>query len=198
MIEIRFHGRGGQGTVVASQMLAVAAYKAGYMVQSFPQFGVERRGAPVKAFMRLTKDPDEIMVRTGIYTPDIVVILDPSLLATEPVTEGLKEGGWIVINIKSPDLIPNFEELNTHYNIAVSDANSIAIKYRLGTKMQPIVNTCILGALVRATDLVPLDILLETIEAEAPVKGKENAMAAEEAYRTVQLIRKGSKAAMKV
>ncbi len=181
MIEIRFHGRGGQGTVVASQILAITAYKAGYMVQAFPQFGVERRGAPVKAFIRLTKDPEEIMVRTGIYKPDIVVILDPSLLSTEPVTEGLKSGGWLIVNTKAQLDYPE-------YNLALVDANSIAVKYKLGSAMQPIVNTCILGALARATELVPLDLLLETIEAEVPVKNRENAEAAREAYHTVKLV----------
>ena len=186
MIEIRFHGRGGQGTVVASQILANAAFQAGYKVQSFPQFGVERRGAPVKAFVRLSRDPDEIMVRTGIYNPDVVVVLDPSLLQFEDVAQGLREGGWIILNYKG-GLSDELREKFKGYNLAIVDANSIALKYRLGTAMQPIVNTCILGALVKVTDLLPLEILLEAIRNGVPAKKEANAKAAEEAYQQVKI-----------
>jgi len=187
MIEIRFHGRGGQGTVVASQILANAAFKSGYKIQSFPQFGVERRGAPVKAFVRLSKDPEEIMIRTGIYNPDIVVVLDPSLLQFEDVSQGLKPGGWILLNYKG-DLPKEIKEKFSKYNIAVVDANSIAIRNRLGTVIQPIVNTCILGALLKISNLFPLEILLEAIKEGVPAKREANAKAAEEAYKEVKVI----------
>ncbi len=191
MIEIRFHGRGGQGTVVASQILANAAFRAGYKVQSFPQFGVERRGAPVKAFVRLSKDPSEIMVRTGIYTPDYVVVLDPSLLQFENVAQGLKPGGWIVLNYKG-DLPDELREKFSDYNIALVDANSVAIKYRLGTAMQPIVNTCILGAFLRVSNLFDLNILLETIRELVPAKKEANVKAAEETYHLVKVIERAT------
>ena len=96
MIEIRFHGRGGQGTVIASELLAQAAFIEGKTPQSFPFFGVERRGAPVTAFTRIDDKP--IQVRTSIMTPDIVVVLDPGLLRTINVTAGLKPNGLLLVN----------------------------------------------------------------------------------------------------
>jgi pyruvate ferredoxin oxidoreductase gamma subunit/2-oxoisovalerate ferredoxin oxidoreductase gamma subunit len=91
MQEIRFHGRGGQGTVVASILLAKAFFKAGYDVQTFPLFGVERRGAPVEAYLRL--DKQKILTRNNVYTPDHVVVQDAKLLQSVDVTRGLKPGG---------------------------------------------------------------------------------------------------------
>jgi pyruvate ferredoxin oxidoreductase gamma subunit/2-oxoisovalerate ferredoxin oxidoreductase gamma subunit len=91
MLEIRFHGRGGQGTVVATILLAKAFFDAGYAVQSFPLFGVERRGAPVEAYLRV--DTREIRLRTNVYRPDHLVVLDLTLLQAIDVTQGLKAGG---------------------------------------------------------------------------------------------------------
>ena len=99
MLEIRFHGRGGQGTVVATILLAKAFFRAGYQVQSFPFFGVERRGAPVEAYVRL--DKDKILLRTNVYYPDHVVVQDQTLLHGVNVTRGLKPGGWVLINSSS-------------------------------------------------------------------------------------------------
>src|SRR5512137_46776 len=96
MLEIRFHGRGGQGTVVATILLAKAFFDAGYFVQSFPLFGVERRGAPVEAYLRIASR--EIRVRTHVYTPDHVVVLDQTLWQGIDVTQGLKPEGWILLN----------------------------------------------------------------------------------------------------
>ena len=96
MIEIRFHGRGGQGTVVASKVLADAVAKEGSYVQAYPEFGVERRGAPVFAFIRIDDKP--IYDKSRIYAPDHVVVVDPTLVEAIDVTEGLKDGGWIIIN----------------------------------------------------------------------------------------------------
>jgi len=96
MIEIRIHGRGGQGAVIASEVLAMAAFREGKHVTSFPAFGVERRGAPVAAFTRIDDRP--IRLKCEIYAPDHVVVLDPSLLQVVDVTAGLKPGGWILVN----------------------------------------------------------------------------------------------------
>ena len=96
MLEIRFHGRGGQGTVVATILMSKAFFRAGYQVQSFPFFGVERRGAPVEAYLRL--DKAKILLRTNVYTPDHVVILDRTLMGSIDVTRGMKDGGTILIN----------------------------------------------------------------------------------------------------
>ena len=91
MREIRFHGRGGQGAVIASKILAEAFFREGKYVQSFPAFGAERRGAPVAAFTRVDENP--IRIRTQIYAPDTVVVLDPSLLESADITSGLKPKG---------------------------------------------------------------------------------------------------------
>src|SRR5512136_2020150 len=96
MVEIRFHGRGGQGTVVASKILADALAKEGNYVQAYPEFGVERRGAPVFSFIRIDDKP--IYDKSRIYTPDHVVVVDPTLLEAIDVTEGLKPGGMIIVN----------------------------------------------------------------------------------------------------
>ena len=98
MLEIRFHCRGGQGTVIATVMLAKAFFNVEYQVQSFPVFGVERRGAPVEAYVR--SDKKDILIRTNVYTPDHVVVQDRTLLKSIDVTKGLKEGGWILISFR--------------------------------------------------------------------------------------------------
>jgi len=181
--EIRFHGRGGQGAVVASQILASALFKEGKYVQSFPAFGVERRGAPVAAFIRVDEEP--ILLRCEIYHPDHVVVLDPTLIAAVDVTTGLKEGGWVLIN---SDRGPAEFDLSQGFRTATVDANHIAVKHRLGSATNPIVNTAILGAFARISGLVNLETLLEVIREAVPVKPRENAAAAEEAYKEAQAL----------
>ncbi len=177
MIEIRFHGRGGQGTVVASKILADAILKGGKFVQAFPEFGVERRGAPVFAFIRVSDSP--IYLRSKIYKPDHIVVLDPTLIEAINVTDGLKDGGIILINSsKSPSEF-NF---NGNYKVMTVDATSIAVKHRLGSAASPIVNTAILGAVIKALPLAKMEDLLEAIEEGVPVKIEENKKAAQEAY----------------
>ncbi len=183
MIEIRFHGRGGQGTVVASKILADAFFREGKYVQAFPQFGVERRGAPVTAFLRVGSQ-DTLFVRSFIHHPDHIVVLDPTLLQAVNVLEGLKEGGWVIVN--TPDH-PDTLEIPDSYRVATVDANQIAIKYKLGKPTAPIVNTAILGAFVRATGLLSLDALLEAIREGVPMDPENNAKAAQEAYESVIL-----------
>ncbi len=182
MIEIRVHGRGGQGAVVASKALAIAVANEGRYVQSFPEFGVERRGAPVYAFTRI--DDKEIYVRTKIYNPDHIVVLDPTLIDAIDVTDGLKKGGWILINTtkKSSD----FPDLVKDYRIATVDAYSIANKYGLGSKASPIVNTAILGGFVKISGVVSLDTLVGAIKEVVPIKPEDNAKAAREAYDSVK------------
>lgn len=181
MIEIRVHGRGGQGAVVASKALAIAVASEGRYVQSFPEFGVERRGAPVYAFTRI--DDKEIYVRSKIYNPDHVVVLDPTLIEAIDVTEGLHKGGWILINTtKKPS---DFQEFCKDFRVATVDAYAIAIKYGLGPKASPIVNTAILGAFSKISGVVSLDVLLKGIKEIVPIKPEENAEAATEAYNSV-------------
>lgn len=183
MTEIRFHGRGGQGAVVASQILASALFKAGKFVQSFPAFGVERRGAPVAAFIRVDEEP--ILLRCEIYHPDDIVVLDPTLIKAVDVTAGLKPGGWVLIN---SDRAPGEFDLSGEFRIATVDASHIAIKHGLGSATNPIVNTAILGAFARISGLVNLEPLLEAIREAVPVKPGENAAAAEEAYKEAQAL----------
>lgn len=177
MIEIRFHGRGGQGTVVASKILADTISKEGNYVQAYPEFGVERRGAPVFAFIRIDNKP--IFDKSRIYKPDHVVVVDPTLVEAIDVTEGLKEGGMIIINTdKKP------EELNfpAKYKIVTVNATGIAVKHKLGTLAAPIVNTAIVGAVVRILNLARVESVLEAVREGVPIKPEENAAAAKEAF----------------
>lgn len=182
MIEIRIHGRGGQGAVLASHILARACFARGYYVQVFPQFGVERRGAPVVAFARLDDHP--IRVRTHVYTPDHIMILDPALLGYMDVTAGLKSGGWIVINTSRP---PNFPELDQQWRIATVDATTIALRHGIGTTTQPIVNTTMAGAFIRATGLASMEHLETAIRESMPERADANLGAAREAYEMLQM-----------
>ena len=182
MRELRFHGRGGQGTVVASKLLAVALFREGRQVQSFPAFGVERRGAPVTAFLRVDDVP--ILLRCEITEPDDLVILDATLIGATDVTAGLKTGGTILINTeRPPDAYP---DLARRFRVATVDASGIAKRFGLGSKTQPIVNTAILGALAVATELVALDSVCEAIREEVPHKPDANMNAARAAAEAVQ------------
>lgn len=181
MIEIRFHGRGGQGAVVASELLAQAAFLDGLEPQSFPFFGVERRGAPVTAYARIDRRP--IVLRSRITSPDVVVVLDPGLLKAVPVTLGLKPEGLLLVNSPSPPA-----SLGTSFagSRASVDATAIALELGLGTTSTPIVNTAVLGALARATGAVTLGSLTGAIERFVPTKPEENRQAAERGYARVR------------
>jgi pyruvate ferredoxin oxidoreductase gamma subunit/2-oxoisovalerate ferredoxin oxidoreductase gamma subunit len=177
MQEIRFHGRGGQGTVLASIALAKAFFQAGFWVQTFPVFGSERRGAPVEAYLRL--DTSKIYVRSNLYKPDDVIVQDPRLLQIVDVTKGLKPGGWILLN--SPDLPENIERFRG-FRLACVDASRIALEHGLGGKTQPITNTAMMGAFAKLFGMPPLDAVIEAIEREMPAKIDENVAAARAAY----------------
>lgn len=183
LTEIRFHGRGGQGAVVASQILAAALFKEGKFVQSFPAFGVERRGAPVAAFIRVSDRP--ILLRCEIYHPDHLVVLDPTLIYAIDVAAGLKENGWIIIN---SDRSPGEFTLPAKFRIATVDAKRIAVEHHLGNPTNPIVNTAILGAFARITGLVGLKPLLEAVREAVPLQKEANAAATEEAYKEAQAL----------
>ena len=149
MIEIRIHGRGGQGVVIASKVLAMAFFIEGKYVQSFPFFGAERQGAPVAAFVR--SDDKKIHLRCKIYNPDYIIVLDQNLPFEINMTEGLKKGGIIIISSTKE---PGFYNISSDFKVFTVDAGSVASKYRIGTKELPIVNTAILGAFCRITNLV--------------------------------------------
>ena len=183
MLEIRFHGRGGQGTVVASILLAKAFFDAGYYVQTFPLFGVERRGAPVEAYLRL--DKKKILIRSNIYTPDHIIVQDVKLFDTVDVIGGLKPGGSILINSKNiPDNLKPF----SGFRPAVVDATGIAGDNRLGTHTHPIINTAMIGAFARVIEMPPLDSIAAAIEKEITVKTDRNVQAARQAYEQVRII----------
>lgn len=178
MIEIRIHGRGGQGAVIASEILATAFFREGQSVQAFPAFGVERRGAPVAAFVRADSAP--IRLRCQIYTPDHVIVLDPTLLSVVDVTAGLKPGGIVLINAEhAPATFPALRQ----FNVATVAAGAIAASHNLGTSTNPIVNTTILGAFVRATGLIELDTLLGAIREKITSDSEKNIASAREAYQ---------------
>jgi len=182
MIEVRIHGRGGQGAVIASKVLAAAVFREGRYVQSFPAFGVERRGAPVAAFTRIGDEP--IRIRCQIYHPDHVMVLDPSLMDVVDVTAGLKKGGWILINSAQP---PSAFSLPPEFHVATVDANRIAFKYRLGPRTAPIVNTAILGAFAKVTGIAGLEAVIEAVRDSVPVKIDDNVAATREAYEAVNV-----------
>jgi len=186
MIEIRIHGRGGQGAVIASQILAQAAFRDDMHVQAFPAFGSERRGAPVTAFFRLDHSP--IWVRSEVYRPDGIVVLDESLigLPSAGVLKGLKDGGWILIN--SPKDPPEFAELKG-FTVATVDASGIGRRHNLGSPTTPIVNTAIVGAFARFTGLASLANLAEAIRGAVPAKSEENVAAALEGAQSVRAAR---------
>jgi 2-oxoacid:acceptor oxidoreductase gamma subunit (pyruvate/2-ketoisovalerate family) len=177
MREVRIHGRGGQGAVIASKLLAAALFRDGQSVQSFPAFGVERRGAPVTAFLRSSSG--KILLRCEITEPDDLIVLDPTLVEAVNVAVGLKPGGSILINSpKPPEAYP---ELAERYRVATVDANTIARKHGLGSRTQPIVNTAILGAFAVQSGLVRLDSVCDAIAEEIPIQPEENVAAAREA-----------------
>lgn len=184
MIELRFHGRGGQGAVVASKTLAQAAFLTGRYVQSYPDYGVERRGAPVVAFARIAEPGDEFFVRQDIRHPHHILVLDETLLESANPMAGLRPGGWVVVN--TPDA-PDALDVDAGFRVATVDASRIALDHGLGTAAQPVVNTSILGAFVRATGIVTLEDLLAAIVHQVPVKAEENQAAAKEAYEQVIL-----------
>jgi pyruvate ferredoxin oxidoreductase gamma subunit len=165
MMEIRIHGRGGQGSVTAAEILAQAAFKDGKFSQAFPAFGVERRGAPVQAFTRIADH--KIRTRAQIYTPDIIIVQDPTLLDVVDVFGGLSEDGMAILNSGKTR-----EELGITHSAKLTtvDANAIAIE-ALG---RPITNTTMLGAFAGATGVVTIGSLVEVIGERFTDKLKEN------------------------
>jgi 2-oxoacid:acceptor oxidoreductase gamma subunit (pyruvate/2-ketoisovalerate family) len=151
--EIRWHGRGGQGVVTAARLLAAAALLEGKHVQAFPEFGPERMGAPVRAFTRISDTP--IHNHSQVYEPDIVVVLDSTLLKSEDVTKGLKGGGKLIINTRAGPAQFKKHIDSKAINIFTVDATQIALDV-LG---KAIFNTAMLGALVKVTGFVSLTSL---------------------------------------
>ncbi len=181
MIQIRFHGRGGQGVVTSAELTAIAAFFDGNQAQAFPAFGVERTGAPIEAFARIDDKP--IRTRQHIQEPDIIVVLDASLLDTVNVAKGAKNDTLVVINTaKSKQQIATKLKIIPPNHIFTIDATRIALDI-IGKN---IANTVILGALARQTQLISLKSLKQAIKQKFKNKGKEiinkNIKAIEAAY----------------
>ena len=176
LVEIRWHGRGGQGAVTSAELLAQAAINEGKYAQAFPSFGPERRGAPVLAFVRIdSKQP--IRVRAEITQPDVVVVLDPGLLRIVNVTSGLKSDGMVLINTsKQAEQIR--QEFSINWSLATIDATKIA-RELLGV---PIVNTTMIGALLKATGVVKLESLFEPLKHRFGRLAERNVNAMKRAY----------------
>jgi 2-oxoacid:acceptor oxidoreductase gamma subunit (pyruvate/2-ketoisovalerate family) len=188
MRELRLHGRGGQGTVIASKLLAVALFLEGREVQSFPMFGVERRGSPVTAFLRVDDEP--LKLRCEIHEPDELIVLDPTLIGTTDITSGLKLGGRILINTEQAPA--DFPDLLARAHVSTVDATGIAVRHGLGGKAQPIVNTAILGAYAADTGLISVENMINAIKEEVPVQIDANIAAAMEAMAAVRHAPMGS------
>ncbi len=157
MLEVRFHGRGGQGAVTSAELAAQAAIEEGRFAQAFPSFGPERRGAPVIAYLRISDT--QIRDRTAIRSPNVVLVLDPSLPGIVRVDDGLEPDGIVVVN---SNLTPAqlHEQFGLRGKLAVVNANHIA-REEIG---RVITNTTMLGAFVKATGIVEVDSLCRAIE----------------------------------
>ena len=180
IIEIRWHGRGGQGAITAAKIVANAAFVSGYKgVVMAPTFGTERRGAPVFTSLKISKE--KIYDLSPITTPDMVVVLDHTLLDEVNVVTGLKENGLVVLNAPKPVSEYDFNGAK----VAVSDVT----KHAVDAGLPPgIVNSGIIGAFSKATGMVGIDVLLEAIKKEfAGKKPEKNAEAARIAYEHTEL-----------
>jgi len=176
LVEIRWHGRGGQGAVTSAELMAQAAISEGKYAHAFPSFGPERRGAPVLAFIRISSR-EPIRIRAEIAQPDVVVVLDPSLLGVVNVTSGLKENGMLVINTRR-----SFDDIEARFKtkckLAKVDATTIAREV-LGV---PITNTTMVGAVVKATAVVKLESLVEPLRQRFDRLADKNIKAMQRAY----------------
>jgi pyruvate ferredoxin oxidoreductase gamma subunit len=175
MIEVRFHGRGGQGAVTSAELIALAAIEEGQYAQAFPSFGPERRGAPVVAFLRVS--PSQIRIRSKVYAPDIVVVLDPTLLDIVDVSDGLKPEGILVVNTAKTD-----QQVRRDYGfrgkLAVVDASRIAME----EMKVPITNTTMLGALIRSTGIIRLGSMDKPLTARFGKIAERNKKAMQRAF----------------
>jgi len=181
--EIRFHGRGGQGAVSAAALLAMAAFDAGFQAQAFPKFGSERRGAPVEAYVRVSSTA--IRAHNQVYTPDIVIVQDSTLMHSSAVLEGLKHNGLILLN--SEHQVQQQIQIKKPFRLVSIGANRISEKY-LG---RPLPNTVLLGALAASIDWASLATLERAITRYLARKGQNiiaaNIDALREGFRVASL-----------
>ena len=181
MEEIRFHGRGGQGAVTAVELIAQAAIASDLYAQGFPNFGAERRGAPVMAFLRVSDS--QIYLRERIDEPDVVVVLDASLVGLPEVTDGLAPGKTMIINATDQQA-ESFTDLKQRYHVLAVDASRIAME----TIGLPITNTAIIGAVLKGTGLIDLDSLTEPFDKRFGKLAVKNLEAMRQAYAAADFI----------
>ena len=178
MIEIRLHGRGGQGAVTASRILATAAYEEGQYSQAIPMYGTERRGAPLTAFVRI--DNQRVRERMLVHEPDISIVLDPLIAKQQAVVDSLKAGGIVLLNTA---LKPEEVKLGGDFKVATVDATTIALE----TLGRPITNTAILGAFVKVTGALKLESIEKAIKKYFPGRlGDMNIAAVRRSYEAVK------------
>lgn len=183
--EVRWHGRGGQGAVTASKLLATSAMAEDKYIQAFPEFGPERMGAPIQSFTRISDEP--IKIHSHVTNPDMVVVLDPTLIGTVDITEGLPDEGTIVVNTsEEPTQIRKKLNLKGR-KIFTIDASKIALE-ELG---RPLPNTPMIGALIKATGLLDLKNVINDIKNQFAGKFVQkvidgNVKAIERAYQEVR------------
>jgi pyruvate ferredoxin oxidoreductase gamma subunit len=164
LYEIRWHGRGGQGAITAAKILAQAAHLEGYQgTTAAPSFGAERRGVPISASTRIS--PQTVLVVSQIEEPDVVVVLDQTLLKYQEVTSGLVTGGWLIVNSWHH---PKELDIRGDFNIATADATRVCLNLRLIVAGLTVVNTAILGAFARATKLVGMASIEKVIRERFP------------------------------
>jgi 2-oxoacid:acceptor oxidoreductase gamma subunit (pyruvate/2-ketoisovalerate family) len=174
LYEIRWHGRGGQGAITAAKIVAQAAFLEGYRgVTAAPSFGAERRGAPVSASTRISQEP--VMVMSQVENPDVVVVLDQTLLKRDGVTGGLGKGGWLIVN---SGLEPKELRVEGQFNIATADATRVCQELGLVVSGLIVVNTAILGAFIRATKVVGMPSIQKVIRGRFPKEAVEINLAA--------------------
>ena len=179
LFEVRGHARGGQGMVTAFEILAkIFSFNYNYKVQAFPFFGVERTGAPIQAFLRIS--PDEILKRCNVYHPHFIVVFDEGLIAQVPVFNGLTNDGIILINT---DKEPSFYRGKAK-NIFTVPATKISLEQKLGSKALPIVNAAIIGAMIKILN-AKIESAKKIIREEVPAKPDANVEAAEIAFHRV-------------
>ena len=180
MIEVKISGRGGQGAVLASQVLATAFFEKGFYVQSFPSFGAERRGAPVSAFLRVNSK--EITLRYSVQSPDWMVLFDANLLKNPMVMAGVTGKTCLLVNSG----VCQGLDVRECKGLYVVDATSIAEELKLRTTSFSMVNTAMVGAFARASGLLDLESIERVVGEMAPVKRESNVAAARKAFEKVK------------
>lgn len=182
LLEVRWHGRGGQGVWTASELLAKAAIYEEKYIQSFPEFGPERMGAPVRAYTRISDEP--INLHCAIYSPDVAVVLDPTLFKTVLVAEGLSEDGILVVNTQEKPAKVRKQINLAGCKVWTVPATEIAVKIL----RRPVTNTAMLGAVAKASRVVGLESIEKAVKERFPLKiAEKNVEATKEAYKVATL-----------